>query len=121
MPPYTRVPPCSAMPFMIEPMPCSRMPKCSTRPYWSPVKSLVDSSAGMKDGWPLGVVLLDSARSAEPPHSSGSSGAIAVSTSPEALRVATPLASAGNDGSAFSQPAGRLRVRIRSKSSLRWR
>ena len=97
------------------------MPKCSTRPYWSPEKSLVDSSAGMNDGWPLGVVLFDSARSAEPPHSSGSAGAIAESTSPDALRVATPFSSAGKDGSAFSQPAGSVRVRIRSNSSLRWR
>ena len=89
---------------MIEPMACSRMPKCRTRPYSSPGNSLVACSAGTNDGSPFGVVLLDSARSAEPPHSSGSTGAIAVSTSPEALRVATPLGSASKVGSA-SRPA----------------
>ena len=36
MPPYGRVPPCTLMPFMIEPMACSRMPKCSVRPYGLP-------------------------------------------------------------------------------------
>ena len=63
---------------------------------------------GRKDGSPFGVVLLEPARSAEPPHSSGSTGGDrAESTSPDALRVATPFSSAGNDGSASSQPVGR--------------
>ena len=47
-------------------------------------------SSGMKDGSPFIVVLLHSARSAEPPHSSGRTGREALSTSPEALRVAMP-------------------------------
>ena len=75
MPPKTRVPPCTAMPFMIAPMPCSRMPKWSTRPSCgSPLHSLVERSTGRNDGTSSMVVLLDSARSAEPPHSSGSTG-----------------------------------------------
>ena len=67
-----------------------RMPKCSTRPYGPPGNILLCRSGGRKLGSPSGVVLLDSARSAEPPHNSGSLGAIAVSTSPDALRVAMP-------------------------------
>ena len=48
------------------------------------------------------MVLLDSARSAELPHSSGILGAIAPSTFPEAARVAMPLGSADQLGSASS-------------------
>ena len=72
MPPYTRVPPCSAMPFMIAPMACSRTPKWSVRPYGPPDHILVCRSAGRNEAAPLTAVLLLSARSAEPPHSSGS-------------------------------------------------
>ena len=89
-------------------MACSRMPKCSVRPYSLPGNILVWWSLGMKDGSPFIVVRLLSARSAEPPHSSGSTGPIALSTSPEALRVAMPLASGGKLGSALSQPVGQL-------------
>ena len=53
-------------------MACSRMPKCSVRPYGPPLHILVWWAAGMKLGSPSIVVLLLSARSAEPPHSSGS-------------------------------------------------
>ena len=49
MPPKTRVPPCTAMPFMIAPMPCSRMPKCSTRPAsGSPFHILVARLVGQE-------------------------------------------------------------------------
>ena len=75
---------------------------------------MVACSAGMNDGSPFIVVLLLSARSAEPPHSSGSTGASASSTLPEAARVATPLASAGKVGSASVQPLGRVRAASRS-------
>ena len=78
-------------------MACSRMPKCRVRPYALPGNISVWCSAGMNDGSPFIVVLLLPARSAEPPHSSGSTGARAFSTSPEALRVAMPLAS-GREG-----------------------
>ena len=81
------------IPFRMEPIACSRMPKCRVRPYGLPGNSRDCRSAGRKLGSPSMVVLLDSARSAEPPHSSGSFGASAVSTLPEAARVATPLAS----------------------------
>ena len=65
------------------------------------------------------VVRLLSARSAEPPHSSGSTGARAVRMVPEALRVAMPLASAGNEGSASAHPSGSWRTASRSNSARR--
>ena len=46
--------------------------------------------SGRKDECPSIVVLFQPARSAEPPHSSGSTAPSASSTSPDALRVATP-------------------------------
>jgi hypothetical protein len=60
------------------------------------------------------VVLLLSARSAEPPQSSGSTGASASSTLPDAARVARPLVSAGKSGSAEVQSSGSARAAIRS-------
>ena len=103
------------MPFMIAPMACSRMPKCSTRPWsGSAFQSLVARSPGMNDGAPSIVVLLDSARSAEPPHSSGISPATALMTAPLALRVAMPFSSAGKVGSLSVQPRGSVRVCSRS-------
>ena len=96
-------------------MPCSRIPKWSTRPaYGSPFHILVERAFGMNEGASSMVELLDSARSAEPPQSSGTFGAIALITAPEALRVATPLSSAGQVGRSLSQPSGRVRVCIRS-------
>ena len=62
------------------------------------------------------VVLLDSARSAEPPQSSGTFAAIALITAPDALRVATSFP-ASNVGSWSAQPCGRVRVWSRSKSA----
>ena len=50
------------------------MPKCSTRPYQSAVKSSVEIDGGPNDFTSLIVVLLLPARSAEPPHNSGSFG-----------------------------------------------
>ncbi len=103
------------MPFMIEPMACSRTPKCSTRPaYGSPFQSRAERSFGRNDSAPSMVVLLDSARSADPPQSSGTRGAMALMTSPLALRVARPFSSAGNVGRSASQPVGRVRVCSRS-------
>ena len=80
---------------------------------------MVERPEGMNDGSPLGVVLLESARSAEPPHSSGSRGAIAASTSPEALRVATPLSSASKLGRASVHPSGSRRSAMRSCRAAR--
>ncbi len=106
------------MPFMIAPMACSRMPKCSTRPaYGSPWNIFDERSCGMNDGTLSMVVLLEPARSADPPHSSGSVVAAALMTLPEATRVATPLGSASKVGSEAAQPDGRARVCSLSKSS----
>ncbi len=69
------------------------------------------------------VVLLLSARSAEPPHSSGRTGARAVSTLPLAARVASefglPSFCVGKVGIASAHPSGSVRVSMRSKSALR--
>ena len=111
--------PSTAIPLQIAPMACSRMPKCSVRPYQPPGNIRVWCPGGMNEGSPFIVVLLLPARSAEPPHSSGSTGASAVRTSPEAFRVAIPLASAGNSGSAAAQPSGSRRADSRSSSSAR--
>src|SRR5680860_1012503 len=100
-------------------MPCSRMPKWSTRPaYGSPFHILVERLLGMNDCASSIVELLDSARSAEPPQSSGTLPAMALITAPDALRVATPFGSAGQLGRSLSQPVGRVRVCIRSKSAV---
>ena len=65
------------------------------------------------------VVLLLPARSADPPHSSGSTGPIAESTSPEAARVATALEPGSQCGSADAQPSGSFPASRRSSSFLR--
>ena len=103
---------------MIAPMACSRMPKCSTRPYGPPGNALDCRSVGRKLGSPSGVVLLDSARSAEPPHSSGIFGVIALITLPDAARVAMPLGSAGQLGRSLSQPGVSSSATSRSYSAL---
>ena len=84
------------------------MPKCSVRPYGSPGNVLGRRARpGRTSGSPSIVVLLLSARSAEPPHSSGSTGASASSTLPDALRVAMPFGSGGEASAAPSaQPSG---------------
>src|SRR5450631_450734 len=68
----------------------------------------------MKLGAPSMVVLLDPARSAEPPQSSGVTSASAVRTLPEAARVAMPLGSAGKVGNASAKWPGSLRLTTRS-------
>ena len=110
---------------MIEAIACSRMPKWSTRPAsGSAFHSSVERLFGRNDGAPSMVVLLEPARSAEPPHSSGMIGASALITLPLAERVATPFASAGNTGSASASPSGSVRPLIRwssaSASGLAW-
>src|SRR5690348_8936810 len=97
------------MPLRIEPIACSRIPKCSVRPYGLACHSLVEASVGPNESAPFIVVRLLSARSAEPPHSSGRTSASALSTSPEALRVARPLGSGsqlGSFGPALGQAVG---------------
>src|SRR3954464_6065962 len=102
---------------MIAPIACSRTPKCSVRPYGPPDHIFVCRLAGRNDGSPLTAVLLLSARSAEPPHSSGTAGWSAASPAPEALRVAPPLGSASHVGRFSAQPSGRVRVLIRARSA----
>ena len=74
------------MPFNIDPIACSRIPKWMMRPYGLAFFIALDS--GRNESPPSIVVLLLSARSAEPPHISGSFCARALTTSPDALRVA---------------------------------
>ncbi|MDH6113333.1 hypothetical protein P3T34_005548 [Kitasatospora sp. MAP12-44] len=104
------------MPFMVEPMACSRMPKWIVRPYGSADFSAL--SAGRKELSSSIVVRLDSARSAEPPHSSGMTAPSAFSASPLALRVAMSLP-AGKLGSCRFQPSGSSPFCIRSNSAAR--
>ncbi len=65
------------------------------------------------------VVLLLSARSADPPHSSGSTGASADRTLPLALRVAMPFGSGSKLGSALDQFSGSCRAWSRSSRAAR--
>ena len=118
MPPNARVGPCSTIPLMIAPIACSRMPKCSTRPYGFPVHSWVDRSTGTNEAAFLIVVRFDSARSAEPPQSSGSCAARALITVPDAARVETSLPGS-NTGSASAMPSGSWRAFTRSQSAFR--
>ena len=78
----------STMPLTIDAAACSRMPKCSTRPYGLADQESVERRSGAKDFAVSMVVLFEPARSAEPPQSSGSSSAIALMTLPDAARVA---------------------------------
>ena len=101
-------------------MPCSRMPKCSVRPYGLPGHILVWRLTGRKDGSPSIVVRLDSARSAEPPHSSGSTGASA--EGPCRTRAWWPCPSfVGGERPAARppSPSGRPRAASRANSALR--
>src|SRR5687768_8039070 len=107
------------MPDRIDPIACSRTPKCSTRPYQSAVNSLVEIDGGPKDGTPLIVVLLLPAKSAEPPHNSGSFGATALSTWPNAARVASALEPGSQYGRSASQPSGSSWAVSLSSSALR--
>ena len=84
-------------------MACSRIPKCITRPYGLAPAIWLD--AGKKEVPASIVVLLLSARSAEPPQNSGKFFAIAAITFPEAALVAISL-SLGNIGNSLSQSAG---------------
>ena len=86
------------MPFMMEPMACSRTPKWRFRP--APV--------GRKSPMPFIMVLVDGARSAEPPIRNGALFAIALRTFPEALLVAIAPSFSVKAGSSLSQPLSAL-------------
>src|SRR5260221_11831182 len=73
------------MPLSIPAMPNSLIPKCSVLPYGLPGNMAVWWISGMNDGSPAIVVSLLPARSAEPPQGSGSTGASALRTLPDAV------------------------------------
>ncbi len=77
-------------------MACSRTPKCRLRAPYRPAATSPS---------PLRCVRFDSVRSAEPPISARTTGASALSTLPEAARVAI-APSVANAGNASSQPSG---------------
>ena len=95
------------MPFMIEPMACSLTPKCRFLPMLP----------GRKSPIPLRCVLVDGARSAEPPMRKGAPGAIAFNTLPEAWRVAIGPSFSVNDGRAPVHAIGFLPPRRPSISA----
>src|SRR5690606_16778562 len=84
--------------------------------YGLPGNIALERSTGRKDCSPFIVVLFEPARSAEPPHSSGSTGARAERTEPEAERVDTSLP-ASKVGSASAQPSGSSPACSRSSSA----
>ena len=113
------MPPCSAMPFRIEPIACSRMPKCRVRPYGSPWPHASSRSLGGQErrlALHRGVVGLGEVGRAAPQL--GQHAASALSTSPDASRVATPLAGL-EVGSASVQPSGSSPARSRSNRAAR--
>ena len=68
------------IPLVMAPMACSRTPKRRLRPLRSEAEKSVDDLIN---------VLLDEARSADPPMTSGRSAAKALITAPEIALVAT--------------------------------
>ncbi len=72
-------------------------------PQW---KLRPPNAPGPTESTSLISVLVDSARSAEPPTSSGTAGAIALITLPLAARVAIGPSAAANVGTLASQPVG---------------
>src|SRR5262249_45573593 len=107
------------MPDRIAPIPCSRTPKCSVRPYQSALNTLVEIDGGPKESATFIVVVLLHAKSSEPPHYSGIFGPPADSTSPDAALVASGLLSGSQYGRSASQPSGIFWASSRSRSALR--
>ncbi len=97
MPPNTKTPPWYAMPLSTPPMACSRTPNLRFRPSRAPACQSVNA---------VRYVLLEGARSAEPPSKVGMTPARALSIFPEAARVAifSPVA---KTGSALLQSVGK--------------
>src|SRR2546426_9658790 len=93
--PAGRTPRCRASPFRTAPIPCSRTPKWILR---APQLPAATSPPFLKARF------VEVARSADPPTSSGSLGAMACSTFPDAARVA--WASAGGGGGGVGRGAG---------------
>src|SRR3989442_6336122 len=87
--PTGRTPRCRASPFRIAPIPCSRTPKWILR---APQLPAATSPPFLKARF------VEVARSADPPTSSGSLGARAFSTFPDAARVAWASAAGAGGG-----------------------
>src|SRR2546425_9670934 len=87
--PTGRTPGCRASPFRTAPIPCSRTPKWILR---APQLPAATSPPFLKARF------VEVARSADPPTSSGSLGARAFSTFPDAARVAWASAGGGGGG-----------------------
>src|SRR2546429_6614114 len=87
--PTGRTPRCRASPFRTAPIPCSRTPKWILR---APQLPAATSPPFLKARF------VEVARSADPPTSSGSLGARAFSTFPDAARVAWASAGGGRGG-----------------------
>src|SRR5438445_10377842 len=111
--PTGRTPPCRASPFRTAPIPCSRTPKWMLR---APQLPAATSPPGLK------TTVVEVARSADPPTSSGSFAAMAFSTFPDATRVAWASAGGGRErrqsrvpalGQAAGEPALELRRELR--------
>ncbi len=92
------------------PAACSRTPKCRLRPP----RSATEKSPACAN---VISVFVEGARSADPPTSHGTFGAIAFSTLPEASRPAMPLPSVGKVGRSASHPSGSSRFWISSSSA----
>ena len=101
-------PPCKAIPFATAPIACSLTPKCKLCPEKSP--SLISP-------WPSRCVLVEGAKSAEPPSNEGSPREIAFITWPEAERVAIGSEFSNMPVKPSSQPTGSLPC---SESSSCW-
>ena len=96
------------MPLAMAPIPCSRTPKRTLRSagvsFWKSPNCFIN-------------VMLDGARSAEPPMKPGIAPPRALSMVWEWMRVATPLSSGVNVGRDFSQPDGNLPDMMDSSSA----
>ncbi len=95
------------MPLSTAPIPCSRTPKNRFRP---------PSCPGPTWAAPVIRVLVEPPRSAEPPRSSGTAGASACNTVPDAARVASGSTCPAKSGSTSSHPLGNSPISRRSSS-----
>src|ERR1700761_1012407 len=85
------------LPFIAEPMACSRIPKWKLRP---------PRSSEVKEENSFRLVSVDGAKSAAPPIRLGKLPAIAFNTLPDAMRVANLPSAALNTGNLSFQPFG---------------
>src|ERR1700740_3519182 len=96
------------MPFRIEPIECSRMPKWKLRPA---------RCSDVNDSYSFRLVSVDGAKSAEPPIKAGKVDVIAFRTLPDAWRVAILGSVALNTGSFSAHPFGSLSLLNNSYSA----